>query len=303
MFAFSNAGRLSLERDGADWPNREASRMVEAGGLRWHVQMAGDGPPLLLLHGTGAATHSWRDALPVLAQRHRVLAPDLPGHGFTVSAGSESLSLPGMARALAALLATLDFKPRIAVGHSAGAAILARLCLDHRIAPDLLISLNGALLPFAGVAGHILPPMAKMLFLNPFAPRLFAWSADRAAVARLLEGTGSRIDARGVALYGRLFANPAHVAGALGMMANWDLHSLQRDLPRLSTRVALLAATNDKTVAPSVARKVAALLPDASLVEINGLGHLAHEEAPARLCDIIARLSREIEPPAARLSA
>jgi magnesium chelatase accessory protein len=276
---------------------------VEAGGLRWHVQMAGDGPPLLLLHGTGAATHSWRDVLPILARRYRVLAPDLPGHGFTNSSGAESLSLPGMARALAALLAALDFTPRTAVGHSAGAAILARLCLDRRLAPDLLVSLNGALLPFAGIAGHILPPMAKMLFLNPFAPRLFAWSADRAAVARLLEGTGSTIDARGIALYGRLFANPAHVAGALGMMAHWDLHSLQRDLPRLSTRVALLAATNDSTVAPSVARKVAALLPNPALIEIEGLGHLAHEEAPARIGDLIARLSADIEPPAARLSA
>ena len=303
MFSVPDARRLSLERDGADWPNRDASRMVEAGGLRWHVQMAGDGPPLLLIHGTGAATHSWRDALPILAQHYRVLAPDLPGHGFTDSSGSDSLSLPGMSRALAALLAALDFTPRIVVGHSAGAAILARLCLDRRLAPDLLISLNGALTPFAGLAGHILPPMAKMLFLNPFAPRLFAWSADRAAVARLLGGTGSTIDARGIALYGRLFANTAHVAGALGMMANWDLHSLQRDLPRLSTRVALLAATNDKTVAPSVARKVAALLPNASLIEIDGLGHLAHEEAPAHLCDMMARLAHEIEPPAARLSA
>ena len=54
---------------------------VAAGGLRWHVQVAGDGPVLLLLHGTGAATHSWRDLLPLLAERFTVVAPDLPGHG------------------------------------------------------------------------------------------------------------------------------------------------------------------------------------------------------------------------------
>jgi magnesium chelatase accessory protein len=286
MFARLDAGRLSLERDGADWPNRAASRMVEAGGLRWHVQIMGQGPTLLLLHGTGAAVHSWRDALPVLSRRYRVVAPDLPGHGFTRGAGSASLSLPGMARALSALLRTLDMTPDIAIGHSAGAAILARLCLDSRIAPRLLVSLNGAFTPFSGLAGHIFPQMAKLLFLNPLAPRFFAWSADRAAVARLLEGTGSRIDARGVELYARLLANPAHVGGALGMMANWDLHALARDLPGLTTRVALVVATNDRTVAPGAGRDLAPLLPRAALLEVDGLGHLAHEEAPARICDL-----------------
>ena len=57
------------ERDGRDWPNREASRFVHAAGLRWHVQVMGSGPVVLLLHGTGAATHSWRDLMPKLAER------------------------------------------------------------------------------------------------------------------------------------------------------------------------------------------------------------------------------------------
>ena len=48
---------LIWSRDGGDWPNREASAFVEAAGIRWHVQRMGEGPPLLLLHGTGAATH------------------------------------------------------------------------------------------------------------------------------------------------------------------------------------------------------------------------------------------------------
>ena len=60
---------LSWDQDGHDWPNRDASRFVEAAGLTWHVQIAGQGPVLLLLHGTGASTHSWRDLLPGLAER------------------------------------------------------------------------------------------------------------------------------------------------------------------------------------------------------------------------------------------
>ena len=46
--------RLKWERDGTDWPNRAYSRFVNAGGLYWHVQVMGDGPVLLLIHGTGA---------------------------------------------------------------------------------------------------------------------------------------------------------------------------------------------------------------------------------------------------------
>ena len=55
-------------REGRNWPNREHSRFVELGGIKWHVQVAGRGPVILLLHGTGAATHSWRDVLPLLAK-------------------------------------------------------------------------------------------------------------------------------------------------------------------------------------------------------------------------------------------
>ncbi len=78
-------------------PTVNASRFVEAAGIRWHVQRMGEGPPLLLIHGTGAATHSWRALLPLLAQHFDVIAPDLPGHGFTQSPPSHRLSLPGMA--------------------------------------------------------------------------------------------------------------------------------------------------------------------------------------------------------------
>ncbi|MEM7746067.1 MAG: alpha/beta fold hydrolase, partial [Pseudomonadota bacterium] len=111
-------------RDGRDWPNREASVFVRTGGVAWHVQRMGSGPRLLLLHGTGGATHSWRGLLPALADRFDVVAPDLPGHGFS-SMGMASL--PGMAGAVRDLLATLDVAPEYIVGHSAGAAIALRL--------------------------------------------------------------------------------------------------------------------------------------------------------------------------------
>ncbi|MGU3540596.1 alpha/beta fold hydrolase BchO [Methylobacterium sp. A54F] len=281
--------RPDWDREGRDWPNRAASRFVSAGGLRWHLQEMGDpaAPVLLLVHGTGAATHSWRALMPVLAARFRVVAPDLPGHGFTDPLPDRRLSLPGMAEALSALLTTLGANPSVAIGHSAGAAILARLCLDGGIAPGLLVALNGALKPFPGMAGILFPGMARMLFLNPVTPRIFAWSADRAAVERLIRGTGSTLDGAGLDLYGRLFRCPGHVAGALGMMANWNLDALDRDLGRLGIRTLLVVGLSDKAISPDVSFALRKRLPDARVEALRNVGHLAHEEAPERVAGLV----------------
>ncbi len=283
--------RPNWERDGRDWPHRSASRFVEAAGLRWHIQEFGEAekPGLLLLHGTGAATHSWRGLAPLLAERYRVVAPDLPGHGFTDPLPPGRLSLPGMAEAVAGLCDHLDLVPALAVGHSAGAAVLARMCLDRRITPDLLVALNGALTPFPGVASFLFPSMARMLFLNPVTPRLFAWSADKAAVRRLLDGTGSRLDQPGLDLYRRLLSRSGHVSGALGMMANWDLAALDRDLPKLGVPALLVVGSEDKAIRPDTAFALRDRLPSARIELLRGLGHLAHEEAPGRVAEIVLR--------------
>ncbi|MGJ4889997.1 alpha/beta fold hydrolase BchO [Bradyrhizobium sp. HKCCYLRH3099] len=274
--------------DGSDWPNRTASRFVDAAGLRWHVQVMGEGPVALLAHGTGAATHSWRDLAPLLAQRFTVVAPDLSGHGFTSTPHWQRLSLDGMSRDLSVLCNKLAIAPAIAIGHSAGAAILTRMTLDGLIAPKLIVSLNGAYLPFGGPAAQFFSPLAKMMALNPLVPRLFAWRGrDPAAVHRLLKGTGSTLDALGERLYRRLVGSPGHVAAALEMMANWDLHPLVRDLPRLTTALLLVAATRDHAIPPDVARRVRQLVPQAQLELIDGLGHLAHEEQPGRIAELI----------------
>ncbi len=291
---FAPMRRLTLDQDGVDWPNRRSSRMVEAGGFAWHVQIMGEGPALLLLHGTGAATHSWRDLAPLLAQRFRVVAPDLPGHGFSSSCGARTQSLGGMAHAVAALLDVLDLPPAIAIGHSAGAAVLARLALDKAIAPHALISLNGALAPFEGVAGYLLPTLAKALFLNPLAPRYFATVTNDAAVTRLLNGTGSKIDAHGVELYTKLMRNVAHVDGALGMMAQWDLRALDRELSKLRAPLHLVITGNDRTVPPEGAQKIASRITDTRIHFVPELGHLAHEEAPARFAELIFDISENI---------
>jgi magnesium chelatase accessory protein len=294
------ADRPAWDREGRDWPNRDHSRFVTAAGLRWHVQVAGQGPDLLLVHGTAAGTHSWRDLIPLLAPHFRVVALDLPGHGFTDLPPTSRLSLPGVAQAVAALLQTLGVHPVLAVGHSAGAAILLRLALDGRIAPEAVVSLNGALIPFAEKHAAFFSKAARMLVTLPFVPSLMAWRASNRAVAeRLLQDTGSRIDARGVDLYARLIRHTSHVSAALGMMANWDLVPLLRDLPRLRCPLLLVVGANDRTIPPAQAEKVRARLPAARIVTLPGLGHLAHEERPQAVARLILDLHRQAEAPPA----
>jgi magnesium chelatase accessory protein len=285
---------LSWHTDGRDWPNRETSRFVRAGGLAWHVQVMGAGPVLLLLHGTGASTHSWRDLAPLLACDFTVVAPDLPGHGFTQAPHGDLLSLPAMARALAALLKHLDLAPALVVGHSAGAAIGMRLVIDRSVAPKALISLNGALLPFRGVASQLFPSLARLLVLNPFVPRFFAWRAGSAgAVDNLLAGTGSQLDARGLDLYRRLFSNRVHVASTLAMMANWDLDALGRQFGKLDVPVVLVVGEGDRAVPPGDAREVANRLPQARIEILAKAGHLAHEERPDAVAALIRAVAQE----------
>ena len=284
---------LLWSRDAAKWPHAAASRFVEASGLRWHVQQMGAGPVVLLIHGTGASTHSWRGLMPRLARRFTVVAIDLPGHAFTGTPPARGLSLPGMADSIGRLVAALELDVALVIGHSAGAAIGAQLVLDGRIAPGLLVAVNGAFMPLAGLAGVVFPPVARLMSLTPLAPQLFArrtW--DDAAVERLIGGTGSKLDAEGLALYGALVRDPRHAAGALGMMANWDLRPVARGLAQLKTPLAMIVGANDRAVPPRDAERVLALLPASTprwLETVRGAGHLLHEEQPAAVDDFVVR--------------
>jgi magnesium chelatase accessory protein len=281
------------DRERHTWPNQEWSRFVHAGGVRWHVQQQGSGAGLLLIHGTGASTHSWRQVMPLLAPYYTVLAVDLPGHGFTDSVPGARMSIAGMSDCLAALLRTIAVDVRYCVGHSAGAVILCRMALDGHINPRVVIGENGAFVPPAGAAGTLFSPIARLMARGSLVPRLLSLSARNPAnVARMIAGTGSCLDAEGIELYARLVRDPRHVAGALAMMANWDLYSFGRELPKLKTPLALIVARNDRAVPPQQAEWVKQRVVTAEIHPLPGLGHLAHEEDPPLVAGEITAICR-----------
>ncbi len=268
-------------REGINWPNRQHSRFIQVGDQKWHLQTIGQGPPLLLLHGTGSSCHTWAGIAPILAAHYTLILPDLPGHGFTQTPPETGQSLPGMARLIRELLTALDLDPFAVVGHSAGAAISAEMTLAGYLRPQAIVAINGAFQPFNGLAALLFPVAAHVLALNPFTIYAVASGAkDTRRIEKLMRSTGSEIPADMLARYRDLFTAPGHVAGTLGMMANWNLAPLVKKMAGLQVPICLLSGSKDAAVAPSSAQAICQTVPQARFINLPGLGHLAHEENP-----------------------
>lgn len=279
---------LQHELPPADWPNWKNSLSINADGVRWHVQRRGKGPRLLLIHGTGASTHSWAGLLPLLAGHFDVLALDLPGHGFSTPLQNRPPSLPNMAGAVTGLLKAENFEPEVIVGHSAGAAVALQMTLSGGLNPGLLVGLNAALLPYGGWLAPLAQPLARAFTAFSPVPRILAARARQpGTVERLIASTGSVLSPESIKAYRQLLGSESHIAATLSMMANWDLNPLLQKLPTLQTPLCLVVGEADRTVPPSQAMSVIERVPRGRIIRLDGLGHLAHEEKPREICQAI----------------
>ena len=269
-----------------DWPYREKTRRIAARPHNWSVVDIGTGPCLLLLHGAGGAGHSFRNLIPLLSPTYRVIVPDLPGQGFTRSGARSRYGIDAMAEDMATLCKTLDIAPLAIIGHSAGAALALRLA--PLLNPKGIVGINAALGAFDGAAGVMFPLLARVLAVTPFIPHVVAklWG-NPATVTKLLTATGSPLDAAGQAQYLTLVRDAAHVDGTLGMMAQWRLDDLMRQLPTIATPTLLIASSGDLAVPARISRDAAHQMPAASYAELPDHGHLVHEEAPHAVADLI----------------
>src|SRR5437868_6408110 len=127
-------------------------------GLRTRFFVAGDGPPLLLLHGNGDSKFSWSWVIPELARGHRVYALDLPRSGEGVNAAATPISA-GFARFVAAFMDVAGIERAAVVGSSFGGLVAARLALAT---PGRVSALG--LVDSAGL-GAAINPLLKQLAL------------------------------------------------------------------------------------------------------------------------------------------
>lgn len=278
---------MSADHVPDDWPRRAHSVRIRAVPHHWHVQVSGQGPDLLLLHGAGASAHSWRALAPLMAG-YRVIVPDLPGHGYTHTSERSRLNLDAMADDLTLLCQGQGWKPAAIVGHSAGGVLALRMAELMPRAPATLVGINAALGPFEGFAGWLFPKLARLMAVSPFMPQLLSGLAsNRRKVESVLSSTGSKLAAADLELYRRLLAMPQHLEGTLNMMANWQLDPILARLPQTSVPVLLLTSSGDLAVPPAVSRQAATRLPRVECTELPGFGHLVQEEAPEAVAAVL----------------
>ena len=251
--------------------------------MRWHYQQLGNGPVVLLVHGTGGSSHSWGPCAAALSQKFTVIVTDLPGHGFTavstaVERARNIYAIDGMARALQQLLDTLRVQPVIAAGHSAGVPVLLRMALQRGIAPARIVGLCAALVaPPTWYVSLIAPIIGSVVESDAMALSAAKLAAGTRIVRSMLNGTGSVLTAEQLSRYELLCGLPAHVHAALSMMARWDLPTLMRDLSTLETPLEIIAGRRDRWVLEAPLRRAVASIRGARYRVEEG-GHLLLEE-------------------------
>jgi pimeloyl-ACP methyl ester carboxylesterase len=105
-------------------------RRLQVAGVSTAVLEGGAGPPILLLHGPGEFAGKWMRVIPDLVTTHRVVAPDLPGHG-TSELVDGRLDADGLRAWLSGLIERTCPSPPVLVGHVLGGAIGARFAVNH----------------------------------------------------------------------------------------------------------------------------------------------------------------------------
>lgn len=115
-----------------------AERQHVLAGVPTAALEGGDGPPLVLLHGQGEFAATWMRIIPDLVTTHRVVAPDLPGHGAS-GVGDDGLDRDRVLAWLDELIAQTCTAPPVLVGHLLGGAIAARFAVRHGDRLDRLV--------------------------------------------------------------------------------------------------------------------------------------------------------------------
>jgi len=261
--------------DGRPYPVR---RFRHSDGEVVDVHVVGAGPTVLLVPGADGMKETWRYQIPPLAAAHRVIAPDLratfpPGAGFDrlVSDMLELLDRYGdgaavvvgqsLGGAIAMRLATLA--PAGVTGLVL-ANTLARVSYEH-------VGLNRTLLvPVAMLTTRYLPvPLARAA--AELWSRLDVWIYDSSPGAeRVVDyalGTGPRT------------VPPSVSAGRVNRLKREDLRP---ELPSIEAPTLVVKGPRDTYTPPSWAREIAALIPGARYVEVDGTGHCSHISMPGR---------------------
>ncbi len=262
-----------------------------------HYVERGKGRPLVLLHGWTQRDDIWSPQLRELADRYRVIAADLRGHGRS-EAGTDGYGLAMLAADLRTLLETLDLHDALVVGHSMGGMTVLRFCVDH---PDVLaervagigLVATAAVAPMpAPVAALVSKPgqrLVKRLEEGRKVPQYgFKDNAFSTLVARFAYGKEPPGAAVAVT---REMLESVPPAGLMTSMIKIMEYDTREALADVDVPSFVVVGTRDGLTPPPNARLIAELLPGCELHELKSAGHQIMQERPGELAQLIDQLA------------
>jgi len=243
----------------------------------------GAGPPLVLLHGGGTWSYTWRHNFGELARSHDVVAFDMIGHGFTTSGGEHAYTLAETSAVIGRVLDRLHIAHASFVGNSWGGGWALAFAQAHPERVDRLVLIGSSGLPGRDRLEWELmkwPVIGEAMIR--LAGRDDIASGLKTAVADPSSVTSGDIDA----VWAPMRRSDVRAA-QVGFMRHLDWRETAARLPVTKTPVLLIWGDRDRYVHSAQGRKLCAALPDARFVVVADAGHVAHEDQPIRVDALI----------------
>ena len=273
-------------------------------GYRRAFRVAGSGPAILLIHGIGDNSTTWRTVQTMLAQRYTVIAPDLLGHGQSDKPRAD-YSVAAYANGMRDLLSVLDIDRVTVVGHSLGGGVAMQFAYQFPQLVDRLV-LVGA----GGVSKDVnvvlrlaaLPMATEALALLRLPLVLPALQAAGRFGGAVLGSTGLGRDLpdalRVLADLPEPTASSAF-ARTLRAVVDWRgqvVTMLDRCYLTESVPVQLVWGSHDSVIPVSHARLAHAAMPGSQLEIFEGSGHFPFHDDPDRFVEVVRAVHRHHEP-------
>jgi pimeloyl-ACP methyl ester carboxylesterase len=265
-------------------------RFVQAGEVKLHVAEAGEGPPLLLLHGWPQHWYCWRFLIPRLATRFRVLAPDLRGLGFS-EAPPGRYAKATLAADIVALLDAEGLAQVKVISHDWGAYVSFLLALEHPERIERLVALD--IVPPWPAASR--PRPLAMLQLLSYqgvvaTPGLGARTMTSSprpirTLIRAGSGSGKRWSDEELDVYANVLRDPARASASSALYRTFLTRELPASARGRQNPVRLDVPTLLLMGGDSLLRALLAPMSVANLEvrELKGGGHFLPEEAPEKV--------------------
>lgn len=302
MIAGAVATKLLMRPRDVSWADSlefiyhpENSWFTRVNGARIHYQEAGDegAPPVILIHGFISSNLIWSHILlPLANEGFRVIAPDLPGYGYSDKPRGALYTIEEQARAVVGLMDRLGIKRATIVGASYGGAVAAMLALDYpeRVAKLVLV---GAV-SNDEVKKKLLMRISRLPVLGDVATPLFLGSrwVLRKRMQNMYRRMGRPINERMVASRHHLLATANTHRAMIRTARRWSANRIAREASLLRPPTLLVWGDQDDHIPLGDALRLRDTIPNARLVIFRNCGHLPPAEHPQKFVEVLAEFCR-----------